>query len=176
MSKLQNLESTLDELFVKNAPALPDNAKKAIVRYLPYINLILGIVTLFTAYGLYNAAHTVNRLIDSLGAVYGTAASTGHVPVSVWLAIAVLALEAGIYVAAFGPTRDRKKAGWDLLFYALLINVAYGIVAVFTDYGGFGRLFGSVIGSAIGLYFLFQIRGQYLGKPAGRKSPSRKTA
>ncbi len=79
----------------------------------------------------------------------------------IWLSIAVLVVEALLYIAAFNPTKARKKSGWDLLFYALLVNVAYGIVVAFTYYGGIGRLLGSLIGSAIGFYFLFQIRASY---------------
>jgi hypothetical protein len=173
MSALQSLETNLDDIFVKNAPALPANIKKIIVQYLPYINLVLGVLTLLAAWGLYNAAHVVNSLVDnlnSLSAAYGgPKVVTNHLTTTVWLAIAVLAVEAVLYILAFPGTRDRKKAGWDLLFYALLINVVYGVIAVFTDYGGVGRLIGSVVGSAIGMYFLFQIRASYTGKSSANK-------
>ena len=66
-------------------------------------------------------------------------------------------------VAAFSGLKARKKSGWNLLYYALLLNLAYGIVMAFTNYGGFSYLIGAVIGSAIGLYLLFQIRSSYLG-------------
>jgi hypothetical protein len=173
MSALQSLETSLDDIFVKNAPALPANIKKIIVEYLHYINLIVGVLTLLVAWGLYNAANTVNSVVNSfnnLSVAYGgTKIATSHFTATVWAAIAVLAIEAVIYIAAFPGTRDRKKSGWDLLFYALLINIVYGIVAVFTDYGGVGRLVGSLIGSAIGFYFLFQIRASYTGKSAAKK-------
>ena len=180
MSALQSLETSLDEVFVKNAPALPPNGKKMIVEYLPYINLVLGVLTLLAAWSLYNAAHVVNSLVDyanNLSAAYGgTKISTSHLTATVWLAIAILAVEAVLYIAAFSGTKARRKAGWDLLFYALLINVAYGIVAVFTDYGGVGRLIGSLIGSAIGFYFLFQIRASYLGKSTAKSTAAPKKA
>jgi hypothetical protein len=73
----------------------------------------------------------------------------------------VVAIEAVIYLLAFPATRDRKKSGWDLMFYALLINLVYGVIVVFTDYGGIGSLIGTIIGSGIGLYLLFQIRASY---------------
>jgi hypothetical protein len=180
MSALESLEKNLDDVFDKNAPELPAGAKKVIVEYLPYINLVLGVLTLVAAWGLYNAAHTVNSLVDyanTLSAAYGgTKIATSHLTATVWLAIAVLVVEAVLYIAAFPGTKARKKAGWNLLYYALLINVVYGIVAAFTDYGGVGRLVGSVIGSAIGAYFLFQIRGSYTGakSAAATKAPAKK--
>lgn len=173
MSNLEPLEENLNDLFVKNAPALPTGAKKIIVQYLPYINLILGLLTLAAAWGLYNAAHTVNSLVDyanTISAAYGgSKIAVSHLTFTVWLAIAVLVVEALLYIAAFPSTKARKKSGWDLLFYALLINVVYGIVAVFTDYGGVGRLFSALIGSAVGGYFLFQIRASYSGARARSK-------
>jgi hypothetical protein len=174
MSALKSLEKSLDGIFDKNAPQLPDNAKKIIVQYLPYLNLVFGVLALLAAWGLYDAAHTVNNLVDyanSLSAAYGgEKIATSHLTFMVWLAIATLAVEAVLYIAAFPGTKARKKSGWDLLFYALLINVVYGIVAAFTDYGGAGRLIGSLIGSAVGTYFLFQIRGSYTAK-GGKSAP-----
>lgn len=177
---LESLEKNLDEVFNKNAPALPAGAKKFIVQYLPYINLILGILALLAAASLYNSAHTVNNLVDyanSLSAAYGgTKISTNHLTATVWVALAVLAVEAILYIAAFPGTKARKKSGWNLLYYALLINVVYGVIVVFTDYGSVGSLIGTLIGSAIGAYFLFQIRGSYTGAGAGSKAkaPSKK--
>jgi hypothetical protein len=165
MSAFASLEKSLDEIFDKNAPQLPAGLKKFIVKYLPYINLVLGILSLAAAWSLYNAAHTVNTLVDyanNLSAVYGgEKIATNRLTFTVWLALGVLAVEALIYIAAFPGTKARKKSGWDLLFYALLINVVYGVVVAFTDYGGFGSLIGSLVGSAVGAYFLFQIRGSY---------------
>jgi hypothetical protein len=56
------------------------------------------------------------------------------------------------------------------MFYALLVNVAYGVVMLFTNYGGIGTLLSTLIGSAIGLYLLFQIRSSYGLHPAHKKS------
>lgn len=177
---MKPLEDKLDEIFVKQAPDLPPNVIKFIVQYLPWFNLFLGIWTLLTAYWLWNAAHVVNSLVNyanQVSAAYGgTKIATSNMTAVVWLGIAVLAIEAVIYIVAFAPTRARKKIGWDLLFYALLINVAYGIVKAFTPYGGFGDVFFGIIGTAIGLYFLFQIRASYLGKPAVAAAKAAKPA
>jgi hypothetical protein len=155
MSAFRSLEARLDDIFVGGAPPLPSNAKKIIVEYLPYINLVLGVLTLMTAWRLYDTARAVNSL------VYGSGVSVDHLTGLVWLSIAVLVIEAVLYISAFDPTKHRRKSGWDLLFYALLVNLAYGIVVSFSYYGGVGRLLGSLLGSAIGFYFLFQIRASY---------------
>jgi hypothetical protein len=167
MSALQSLENNLEDVFVKKAPALPENGKKAIIEWLPWINLVLGLLSLWAAYALWHWAHLANSLVNyanSLSAAYGgPAVAVNRLSATVWLSLAVLVVQALIYLAAFQALRDRKKSGWDLLFYALLVNVVYGVVVIFTDYGGFGSFVGSLVGSAVGFYFLFQIRSRYLG-------------
>ena len=161
------LEKSLDDLFVKQAPALPDGGKKFIVQYLPWINLILGLISLYTAYVLWHWAHLANSLVNyanSVSAAFGGApVAVNRLSIGLWIGIAVLAVEALLYIAAFPGTKARKKSGWNLLYYALLLNIVYGVVVLFTDYGGVGNLVGAVIGSAIGLYLLFQIRSSYSG-------------
>jgi hypothetical protein len=165
ISSLKPLESSFNDMFGKKAPPLPSNGKKALVQYLPWINLILGLLTLYTVYVLWHWAHYASSLLNyanSLSAAYGgPTVATNRMDAALWLGLLVLLVEALLFVAAFPGTRDRKKAGWDLLFYAALVNVAYGVVILFSNYGGLGSLVGTVIGSAIGLYFLFQIRGSY---------------
>lgn len=165
MSALNGLENSLNEVFAKNAPKLPAKAKDMLAEWLPWINLILGIFTLLSVWWLWDWSHAVNKLADyanSLSASLGGGqVVSDRLTAGIWLGMVVLAIEALIYILAFSPLKARKKAGWDLLFYALLINVVYGVVVVFTNYGGFGNLLGSVIGTAIGLYFLFQIREKY---------------
>jgi len=170
MSSLQPLETALNDIFVKKAPPLPTNGKKALVEYLPWINLVLGLLALYTVYVLWHWAHVANSLINyanSLNAAYGipTVAATDRMGIGIWLGLVVLAVEALLYIAAFQATRDRKKSGWNLMFYALLVNIVYGLVIVFSSYGGVGNLIGTLIGSAIGLYLLFQIRSSYLKTP-----------
>jgi hypothetical protein len=181
MAALADLEKTLDEVFVKKAPALPENGKKWIVEYLPWINVILGVLALWAVYTLWNWARWTSEWAEyanSLSAMYGgsAAVSTSRWTVGVWLSLAVLAAQAILYILAFPALKARKKSGWNLLFYAALVNVAYGLVVLFTDYGGFGSFIGSLIGTAIGLYFLFQVRSHYLGVRATAHAKTTKKA
>lgn len=170
MSALKSLETNLEDVFVKKAPPLPANGKKAIIEWLPWINLVLGILSLWTAYSLWHWAHLVDKLTDyanSISAAVGVSTiSANRMSFMLWLGLLVMTVQGLLYLLAFPALRERKKSGWDLIFYALLVNVVYGVVVWFTDYGGFGSFIGSLIGSAIGFYFLFQIRSGYLKHPA----------
>jgi len=165
---MEKLESMLNDILVTKAPKLPANAKKALVDYLPWINVVLGLITLLAAWGLWHWAHMANTLVNyvnNLNQLYGgTAAVTvNRMGFGIWLGIIVLVIEAVLYLAAFPGTRDHKKAGWNLLYYAVLVNVVYAVIVSFTNYGSIGSLIGSLLGSIIGLYLLFQIRSSYKG-------------
>lgn len=182
MSAFSSLEKSLDDLFVKQAPALPENAKKFIVQYLPYVTLFIGLLALYSAYLIWHWANYASSVVDyanRLSEAYGgPSVADERFTVTIWLSLVVLGIQIALYLMAFSPLRNRKKAGWDLLFYALLINVVYGVVVLFTDYGSVGNLLGTIIGSAIGLYFLFQIRASYseTRASAGAKSKSSSAA
>lgn len=170
MSAISSLEKTLDELFVKGAPALPPGGKKWLVKYLPWITVVIGVLTLLATLSLWRAGHTVNQLVDyanQLSQAYGgKAVAASKLGVGYWLALVTLAAEGILYIAAFPALKANKKSGWNLMFYALLVNVAYGFFAIFTSYAGVGNFIGSLIGAAIGGYLLFQIRASYKGSKA----------
>lgn len=164
MAGVDSIEKSLDEVFVKNAPALPAGGKKFLVDFAPWFSLIVGILSLFAVYNIWQWAHQANEVIDYLNNIstaYGGSTVDERLTATLWLSLIVLAIEAVLYIAAFSGLKNRKKSGWNLVFYALLVNLVYGIIVMFTSYGGVGNLLGSVIGFAIGAYLLFQIRASY---------------
>jgi len=174
MHALESLETSLNDLFVKQAPPLPRSGKKALVEYLPWVNLALGLLALYTVYALWHWAHLANGLINyaaslNSGTYGGSGLGVNRLSLSIWLGLLVLAAEALLYLAAFPGTRARKKSGWNLMFYALLVNIAYAVVILFTDYGSFGNLVITLLASAAGLYLIFQIRSSYGQRSAGKK-------
>lgn len=175
----KQLEKSLDDIFVKKAPALPISAKRLIVKYLPWLALVIGVLSLVSSYWLWQWAHTVDRWADYVNS-WSAQLGVEMEPVSrmslfVWVSLAVMLTQAVIYIAAFSPLKARQKKGWNLLFYATLIYVVVGFVSIFiSSYGGFGRFVGDIIATVVGLYFLFQIKSEYLSNKAG--SPVTKNA
>lgn len=161
------LETKLDNIFEKQAPKLPVNARKMIADWAPWVALIVGVVSLLGAYWLWqaaNAASTWLNYANQLSAAYGgTAVATSNMTVWVWVALLVLVAEGLLYLLAFPGLKARKKAGWNYLYWGALLNIAYAVVNIFT-FNGVGGFIGSLIGSAIGLWILFQIRSQYTGE------------
>lgn len=182
MSQLSGIEEKLNKALVKDAPfQLPEKVKKTIVQYLPILNLVLGVITIWAAWSMWQWAHAANRLVDyanELSRALGTTevASTSRLSVMLWIGLIVLAVEGVLYIAAYPGLKARNKSGWNLLFYVALLNLVYGVVVAFTDYGsGLGSIIGSLIGSTIGLYFLFQVRSHYTGAKSSDSSPAKKS-
>ena len=166
MSATSSLETSLSNAF-KSAPKLPVGAKNLLVAWMPWFNLLGGLLSLYAAYSLYHWAHVANALTDyanSLSEAFGGGKVVNdRWSVTVWVGLIVLVIEGVIFLAAFPGTKARKLGGWRLVFYAAILNAVYGIVSMFTDYGGASSLIGYIIGTVVGLYFLFQIRDAYTG-------------
>lgn len=173
MANTAPLEKNLEDIFIKKAPTMLAGGKKALVQYAPIASLIIGIWALLSAYWLWHWAHLANayvNLANNLSRAYGgTAVTTSRFSVWVWLGVLVLAVQGVLYLLAYPGLRDHKKQGWNYIYYGILLEVAYGVVGLFTSYNSFGNLVGAVIGAAIGFWLLFQVRSSYLGSKATDK-------
>lgn len=169
MGPLENLEKPLEDIN-KQLPPLPKKAKEFIVKYLPWLVLAVVVLTAWSAWVVWDWAHTANAFLNYANelsrAFGGTGVETTRLSLGIWLSLIVLIVEAIIYLLAFPGLKAMKKDGWNLLFLGSIVNVVYGLVIMFTSYGGFFNLITSLIGTAIGWYFLFQIREYYFSKKA----------
>ncbi len=156
-----SLEGRLASLF-KAAPRLSPQAKRSIVEIWPWIALIFGLLQLWAARVLWHWGHTVNNIFDNINSYYGVHLSrVQHLNLFYWISLVVLLADALILLVAFPKLYNRRKSGWNLLFWGALLNFVYGVFSAFNDYGGVGSLLMQFIVSAVVLYFLFQICDQY---------------
>lgn len=143
--KSNDIVAVLEPHFAK-APALPKNAKEVIVKVLPWIALIfgilgvlgsiagLGLLTAFSPLALFGGAEGV--------ASYGS----GFIASLFWLVSSALLL------AAYPGLQGHKIKGWNLMFYS---EIASAIGAVLS------LSLGGVLGVLIGIYLLFQVKSHY---------------
>lgn len=176
---LQSLETTLNDIFTKQVPwKLPLSVRKALAGSLWWIALILGVLQLWDAWGLWRIGHHTDELItwaNSLARAYGDIPIIHHLGPSYYLALLVAALDAFLLLSAISGLKALRKArGWDFVFYSMLLGLAYSVLRIFAGTGSdFGQLIGALVWAAVGGYFLFQIRDQFSGthpkKPAHEK-------
>lgn len=166
-AKVNGLEKWLDGVYAK-APALPTGARDWIANNAWWITLIGGLLGLWGTYSLWQVAQWgdgwiqyANQASDYYGAA--PAAATGF-SATIWVVVIVAAVQAVLSLLAVSGLKAHRKGGWNLLFYSALLSVATAVLYLFTSNYGFGNFLGSLIGCAIGLYFLFQIRSHFLPK------------
>ncbi|GGM80123.1 hypothetical protein GCM10010967_09880 [Dyadobacter beijingensis] len=138
------LEKELEPIFLQKFPPFSESVKEFLAQYGPYILLILSLIGVL---GLLTALGVGGALFGAGGAV---AVGIGF-NYYVGLAFSIVALV--MYLLAFSPLKARKRAGWNLLYYALLIGLVSNLIQL--------SIFGFIIGGLIGFWVLFQIREKY---------------
>ena len=132
----------LDLYLVKKAPfQIPDGAREWIVKFSPWIAVILLILTL----PLLLVALGIGTLLVPFG---GPGYATGFGLVTI-----VLLVEIGLTVAALPGLFARKMSGWTLLFYSQLVGIVVSLLS--------GSIVSGLVFGLIALYVLFQIRPLY---------------
>jgi hypothetical protein len=138
----KDLMGFLDFYLVKKAPfQIPDNAKEWIVKYGPWITVVLLVLML-------PAILFVLGVGSALMPFGGYAYATGFGFAAIFLVVNV-----GLMVAALPGLFARKMSGWNLMFYARIIGIVYSLLSY--------AFIGGIIGGILGLYILFQIRPLY---------------
>ncbi len=174
---MQAIEKMLGDAF-KNVPSLPEEARKGLANATPWLALAGGVLSLVAAWYLYQAVAAVDMYVSGVYSTFGYTAPVAGVGLSpvVWLSIGILVAQAVLSFIAFPALRTHKKSGWNLMLWMALASIAYGVVAnLFSGYFNFGGLVIALIGSAAGLYLLFQIRSYFGGTEAAAK-PAAPTA
>ena len=171
---MNGLETGLDNLF-KKFPPLPAGFRKGLATALPWLALAGGILTLFSLFAIYQAVIFVNSWVgfaDSFYTSMGYSTATSGAGLFLWLSLGILVIQAMLILVAFPYLRKSKKIGWDLLFWSALVNVIYNVVYdLFSGYVNIGQLLFSLLGVIIALYFLFQVRPNFMGGGASLAAP-----
>ena len=140
-----DLMGFLDYWLVKKAPfQIPDSAKEWIVKWGPWITVVLMVLSLpiiFAAIGL-------SAFLTPYAALAGAGYTAWY-----WVGLAVVVLELALGLMALPGLFARKLSGWTLLFYSQVVSLVYGLIS--------GNILGALIGAVIGFYILFQIREKY---------------
>ncbi len=132
----------LEYYLVQKAPfQIPAGGKEWIVRYGPWIMVVL---LLLSAPALLVALGVGTFLLPFV--VVGAGTGLGVV----WV---FLVASAVLRALALPGMFARKMSGWQLAFYAQLVDFVGGVLG--------GTIVGAIIGALIGLYILFQIRSYY---------------
>ncbi|MCC7009206.1 MAG: chromate transporter [Acidobacteria bacterium] len=132
----------LDFYLVKKAPfQIPDGAREWLVKYGPWISIVLLVILLPPL-----------LVVLGIGTLFVPFAGLNYA--TGWgLAVIALLVQVALLVMALPGLFKRKMSAWRLLFYSQLVGIVHSLLS--------GSLVGAVVGGLIGLYILFQIRPLY---------------
>lgn len=143
---LKQMEEFFDTYLHKKAPFhLPPNVKEWIVKYSPWITLVvlvLAIPAVLFALGIF--AITAPAMMAYGGYHYGPTFMLSGL-----FGLAVLIMEA----VAIPGLMKRSLKSWHIIYYSMLVSAVGQLLG--------GSVIGMLIGLIIGLYFLFEIREYY---------------
>ncbi|TAH33255.1 hypothetical protein EYC58_01345 [Candidatus Saccharibacteria bacterium] len=154
---LAALEAKFYEWFVYKAPyQLPVALTDFIVKFGPWITLVIGILMLPALFAVF----TIGSVVGTVATAYG---AVDYQPgIFYWLAMIVLLAQVIVMFVSIPMLLKQKRTGWLLLFYANLVSIVYGVINSFAyGYFAIGGLIWTAISAAIALYILFQIRRYY---------------
>ena len=153
-SNSTDLIAILEPYFTKQAPfQLPTSFRKAIVKWMPWVNIILGLFLLplvLAVLGLGSlAAGLAGTVGESVGPMY-------------WISMLVLIASIALLFITFPGLKARKLSAWKLVFWADILYFVYNIVsALGSPISLVSSVVGGLIGLVVGLYVLFQIKSYY---------------
>jgi hypothetical protein len=138
------LESNLELYLLKKAPSLPDNVKEFIVKFSPWISLVVGLMALPAILAVLGVGTLVMPFSYLGGFRYGLSYS---------LSMLIFAVATILDFAAIPGLFKRSASAWRLLYYSTLINAVHYFLTF-----NWGSL---IIGTLISFYILFQVKSYY---------------
>jgi hypothetical protein len=142
MKSLDELIKTLDLYLVKKAPALPKNVKETLVQYSPWITLIVLVLSLPALFAVF-----------SLGSMFTYSIFRPVLGPGYYISLIFLLITVILQGMSIPGLMAKSKKGWNFVFYAVLVNAVYSLLA-----GNWAVL---IIGTLVSLYFVFQVREYY---------------
>lgn len=142
------------ESILKDLPHLPKDWINNIVKILPYLILIVGIVSAIS--GL-QSLFAFNR--NQTWIMHWMKINRSYYYITATFSIIL----AGLYLKAFKPLKNKSYEGWLLLFWAVILSTIQAIILFIL---GWGDLFGPIIACIFGFYLLYEVLPDFNNKEA----------
>jgi hypothetical protein len=143
---MEQLNKTLEMYLVKKAPALPKNIKEILVKFAPWISVVMVIVGLPAVLALFGLGAMMYSIPYT---AYGMYRAGGGFSFAVLFLVGTLALQA----LSVPGLMKRKMMGWNFLYWGVWLNAIYSLL----NY----QIMSLVVGTLISLYLLFQVKSYY---------------
>ena len=179
MTALGELETTLGGWY-KSAPHLPKNGQKWLADnlwWLALIGAVLSILGLLVVIPAFFATLAVTSYVTGGVSTYYSSTYYNSLGGLYWLSLLVSLVSyivtTILLALAVNPLKAKSKKGWEFLFWSYLANFAFSVVSAIVIVNIPGVI-GSIIGVAVGGYFLFEVRSYFGAKHKVSAKPETK--
>ncbi len=160
MIQPNGLVATAEQTYNRvNPPSMPASVKELLVTFAPWLALLGGAIGLL----VFIPGMLVLLVLSPLAALGG--GGLGYVGTIIHLILS--AVGAVISLMSFSGLKRRSYSGWTMAFWASAIYIVAGLLPL-----SLGAIFGTVIGAAVSLYILFQIKPYYDGTIVAPVAPT----
>lgn len=143
--------------WMKDVPHLPKGLTKWLAENSWWLTIIGVVLSAFGILGLLTTMMAGSVVLAAVGAV----GLGGMVFVSSLVTLVGTGIAVVVEAMAISPLKAMKKRGWELMFFALLVSVALGIVGSLLSVNIAGILFG-LVGAAIGIYVALELKPYFV--------------
>jgi len=157
METVNKLEVTIAAWY-KGLPHLPEGARKWITNSIWWIILVGVILSLMVIIPAFSWLFIGGSLIATYGMSQSVYYGAAFIPAII--ALIILVVDLALSIMAISPLKAHLKRGWSLLFVTMLLGVISVILTLFSNQD-FGAFLSGLIGTAVGGYFLFEIRDNF---------------
>lgn len=158
MESVRKLEKSLVDWY-KQWPHLPTNVASFLGEWAWLFALISVILSVLGVVAVVSITFFGAILLAGMGTTYAAAGGIVLVAVIISLAFSILI----IYLTAMAimPLKERRKKGWNFIYYVVLLNLAAGVVSAVLSANLFSLIW-TALWTLIGGYFLFEVRGYFI--------------
>lgn len=160
---IKKLDSELEKVF-ENAPHLPKKVLEILIKVLPYLVLISGLFlitgglrSVFGSKNFYNTFYFWKNIS----------------PIYFYIVGSLQVLAGIISVMIYQPLKDKKIDGWFALLGLTILELLMNVISVVFLNGG---IFGLLFGLLISLYFLYEIKSNYITKVIKKTNLTKKSS
>ena len=167
VTKLENMAAQ----WYKGMPHLPVNGRRWLstnVWWIALVGVIVGALSIVT---VFFGTLLVGMFAATYGGVAG-AALAGFGAVIILLSLLFSIVTMVLTAIAIAPLKTKQKRGWNLLFLTVLIQVVAAVVHLLFTFNIFDLVW-SLLFTAVGAYFLFEIRDDFSTAKVAKTVPKK---
>jgi hypothetical protein len=138
----EQIETTLRTYLYDKAPHLPLQWQEVLVKFLPYLTILFVVLSLPVLLAALGLGSMLSPFLFMAGGF-----------TSFSLTMIVFAISVILEAMAIPGLFNKSTKSWYLLYYSTLINALYNFLTF--------NIVGFILGGAISLYLLFQIKKYY---------------